>query len=58
MNDFIKKENARRVAHVQRFNKAHGREATLEEMNDMFGYTEKQHLELLRAARTNTPANI
>ena len=56
--NFFEKENARRVAHVVKFNKAHGREATQDEMNQMFGYTDAQHDELLRAARTNTPANI
>jgi hypothetical protein len=56
--NFFEKENARRVAHVVKFNKAHGREATQDEMNQMFGYTDAQHDELLRAARTNTPANL
>jgi hypothetical protein len=54
--DFVKKENARRVAHVVRFTKAHGRQPSMDEMNDMFGYTEKQHRELLAAAKEGRPA--
>lgn len=57
-DEFVAKANERRVAHVVRFTKAHDREPTMREMNEMFGYTVEQHLELLRAARTGTPANL
>lgn len=58
-DEMVKRDNARRVKHVVNFTTAHnGSEPTLEEMNDMFGYTEEQHVELLRAARDGDEAKL
>ena len=49
--EFVKKERARQVGHVREFVSVYGRYPTLLEMNDMFGFTDDEHVLILEAAR-------